>query len=260
MLSTHDPAFKPLLASVSNFRDIAGTDDASSYCTVDGHALRRGVFYRANVLNPNDADWQALNTLGISTVYDLRTPDEIAQLPDRLPQGANYIHVNVLGTPHAGIPELVNNLDQAIAFIQYIQRAWVLNAFIRSQFAHVLSTMAATQGPQVFHCTAGKDRTGWLAALLHNIAGVSKEVILHDYLLSNTHNHSWIQNLYRQLRDKHGEAMADAFKPLLGVQADFLYAGWEQAIASYGSMRNYLRFGLGLSDQVLEALRAKLVI
>jgi len=263
VLSTDDQenvsASHPLLASVSNFRDLAGTG-SSSYYTADGRALRRGVFYRANVLDPNDADWEKLNGLAISAVYDLRTPDEITQFPDRLPRGAHYFQINVLGTSHAGIPELVDSADQAIAFIQTIQRAWVTDALIRRQFARVFNTMASTQGAQVFHCTAGKDRTGWVAALLHSIAGVNHEVIVHDYLLSNTHNHAWMQNLYTQLQQKHGQAMADAFQPLLGVQADFLHAGWEQAIASYGSIMNYLRFGLGLSDQVLEQLRAKLVV
>jgi len=263
MLLTNDQgnvsALNRLLASVSNFRDLAGTDSASPYSTADGRALRRGVFYRANVLTPNAADWEKLNHLGISAVYDLRAPDEIAKTPDHLPQGAQYIPINVLGTPQAGIPELVNSANQAIAFIQTIQRAWVTDSSIRSRFARVLSTMANTEGAQVFHCTAGKDRTGWVAALLHSIAGVSFDVIMHDYLLSNAHNQAWMQNLYEQLQHKYGQTMADAFKPLLGVQANFLNAGWEQAIASYGSIDHYLRFGLSLSDQVLEQLRAKLL-
>jgi len=253
-------ACNPLLASVSNFRDLAGTDNKASYATIDGHKLRRGVFYRANVLNPNDADWEKLNGLGISTVYDLRTPDEITKSPDRLPRGVDYLHINILGSAQANIPQVVDSLTHAVALMQEIQRAWVINPYMRSQFARVLNTMAHTEGAQVFHCTAGKDRTGWLAAMLHSIAGVSFDLILHDYLLSNIHNHAWMRCLYEQLQHEHGPAMADAFQPLLGVQADFLNASWEQAIASYGSIAHYLSFGLGLSDQVLDQLRTKLVI
>jgi len=251
--------FHPLLVSVSNFRDLAGTDGNASYRTAEGHLLRRSVFYRANVLNPNDDDWEKLNNLGISTVYDLRTPDEIATLPDRLPRGAAYIHVNVLCSPQANIPQAVESADYASALMQTIQRAWVTNAAMRAEFAYVLRTMATTEGAQVFHCTAGKDRTGWLAALLHSIANVSLDHLMHDYLLSNIHNQAWIQTLYTQLQRTQGTAKAEAFKPLLGVHPHFLNAGIEQAIASYGSMAHYLRAGLGLSDQILAQLRHKLL-
>ena len=66
----------PRLTGMDNFRDIAGTDTA--YTTANDGTMRSGVFYRSNALTPTAADLATLNTLGISNVYDLRTPSEIA--------------------------------------------------------------------------------------------------------------------------------------------------------------------------------------
>ena len=86
----------PRLAGMDNFRDIAGT--ASAYDTSHDGTMRAGVFYRANALTPTAADLATLNGLGISDVYDLRTPSEIAATPDTLPAGATY--TNKIGRAH----------------------------------------------------------------------------------------------------------------------------------------------------------------
>jgi len=249
----------PLLASVSNFRDIAGPDANTTYVTREGRRLRRGRFYRSNVLTPNSSDWEILNTLNISVVYDLRTPDEISKAPDRLPRDVRYVPINVLCTPHANLPPQVHSADQAIDLMKQLQRAWVEEASMREQFGRVLQEMASVDGAQVFHCTAGKDRTGWVAALLHSIAGVDSSTIFDDYLLSNQRNEAWIHTIVKHLQREQGEEHAAAFQPLLSVQADFLHASLECATACYGSIDGYVRAGLGLSAQQLQRLRAQLL-
>jgi len=249
----------PRLQSVENFRDLAGAETASVYRNAEGRALRRGVFYRANLVAPDDADLNILNGLGISTVYDLRTPGEIAQAPDRLPQGAAYVPVNVLASEDAFPYTFFTSAEHAIQTLEDIQRQMVTDAAIRARLAQLLTDMAATDGAQVFHCTAGKDRTGWVAALLHTIAGVPEETIMHDYLLTNAYTERWMAATKQAMLEQHGQAFVDAISPILGVHERFLRAGFAQAVDSYGSMEGYITTGLGLDAQVIDALRDKLL-
>jgi len=248
----------PRLSSMENFRDIAGADTASAYRNAEGRALKRGVFYRSNAITPDDGDWATLNGLGITSVYDLRTPGEIAKAPDRVPEGADYIHINLFGSDNADPPRLTSAAE-AVRMMEDAERMLVSNADIRRRLAQLLTSMATADGALVFHCTAGKDRTGWVAALLHSIAGVSEEVIFEDYLLTNTHARGWIEANRQKILEEHGQAAADIYAPMLGVQESFLRAGLEQVKESYGSMDRYLAEGLGLDEQVQAALRNKLL-
>jgi len=248
----------PRLSSMENFRDLAGADAASAYRNTEGRALKRGVFYRSNAITPGDEDWATLNGLGISAVYDLRTPGEIEKAPDRVPEGAQYVHINLFGRDNADPPALTT-AAQAERMMEDAERMLVTNADIRERLAQLLTRMAEAEGAQVFHCTAGKDRTGWVAALLHSIAGVSEEVIFKDYLLTNAYTKTWMDSARQHILEERGQAFADAYAPLLGVQESFLRAGLEQVQESYGSMDKYFAEGLGLDERVLARLREKLL-
>jgi len=249
----------PRLQSMENFRDLAGADAASAYRNREGRALRRGVFYRSNLVAPDDADLDILNGLGITSVYDLRTPDEIAKAPDRLPQGVAYVPVDLLGSELVFPLTAFTSTEHAIQTLEGIHRQMVTDAAIRARLAQVLTAMAKADGAQIFHCTAGKDRTGWVAALLHTIAGVPEETIMHDYLLTNTYTEHWMAATRQAMLKQHGQAFSDAISPLLGVEERFLHAGFAQAVDSYGSMDGYITHGLRLDAQVLEVLRDKLL-
>jgi len=249
----------PRLHSMENFRDLAGADAASTYRNHQGRALRRGVFYRSNLVAPSDADMEVLNGLGISAVYDLRTPGEIAKAPDRLPQGARYVPVNVLGSEDAFAHTFFTSAEHAIQTLDTIHRQMVTGADIRARLAQLLTEMAAADGAQIFHCTAGKDRTGWVAALLHTIAGVPEAAILHDYLLTNTYTERWMAATKQALLKQLDPASVDAISPILGVQERFLRTGFAQAVESFGSMNDYITQGLALDAQVLDTLRDKLL-
>jgi len=263
---THDAApaasarpATPRLASIPNFRDIAGADAATVYRNRDGRALRRGVFYRADAITPDDADFARLAALDIRALYDLRTPGEIAKAPDRVPEGANYVNVNLLGVAEIDASMFSAPGIDVVSTMEEFERHMVTHSDIRTMLAQLLTTMAATDGAQVFHCSAGKDRTGWVAALLHVIAGVPENIIMEDYLLTNRYTQDKQAQMLRAMREEHGDALADTLAPLMGVQASFLRAGLDEAVTRYGSMENYITQGLGLDDNVLAALREKLL-
>jgi protein-tyrosine phosphatase len=111
----------------------------------------------------------------------------------------------------------------------------------------------------LYHCTGGKDRTGWVTAVLQTLVGVPQSVVIQDYLLTNIYSAASIQATYNSMVAAYGKAYADTFYPVLGVQESFLTAGFDQATASYGSMSGYITNGLGLSASTQALLKSKLL-
>jgi protein-tyrosine phosphatase len=105
--------------------------------------------------------------------------------------------------------------------------------------------------PQVFHCTAGKDRTGFAAALLLSALGVERETIEHDYLLTN--------QLYRRDPRMEGNGHPHVMKVLWQVQPEFLQAAFDAVDAQHGGMQDYLQGAIGLSPQELAELKQMLL-
>ncbi|WP_430332357.1 tyrosine-protein phosphatase [Rhodococcus sp. ACT016] len=245
----------PRLASVDNFRDVAGP----GYTNTLGMRLNTGVFYRANAITPTDADLATLGSLGLSAIYDLRTDEEVAQKPDHLPQGPEYVRIPILsGDLAAGVAKL-KTPDDARNFMQDMNRTFVTDPAARAGFAKLLTDLANTSGPQVYHCTAGKDRTGWTSALLLSLAGVSRQTVMDDYLLTNEYTAASMERTYQGIAATQGQAVADVYRPLLGVDASYLQAGLDELKSQYGTVENYLRSGLGLSQGTIGKLTLKLL-
>ncbi|MFG1781385.1 tyrosine-protein phosphatase [Rhodococcus oryzae] len=246
----------PRLASIDNFRDVAGT--GAGYAGAHGKNVNKGVFYRANAIVPNEADMATLTGLKLSTVYDLRADDEVAQKQDVLPAGVAYKRIPILS---GNINEMLGKIkspEDARKMMQDMNRAFVTGSVERSKFNELLTDMANTDGGQVFHCTAGKDRTGWTSALLLSIAGVSSQTIMDDYLLTNEYAKDSIAKNTEGLKRAFGDAYVN-FIPLVTVESSFLQAGLDQVTATYGSMDKYLTDGLGLDQATIGKLKAKLL-
>ena len=250
------PLDTPRLKSIDNFRDVAGITTA--YSTAHDGTMRAGVFYRSNAITPSAADLATLNSLGIKAVYDLRTPSEIAGTPDTMLNGANYQNIDIIGATTSGsnITNIsFNSAADAVAMMEQTNRAFVNDAGMRSQFGTLFNALASVDAAQLFHCTAGKDRTGWTAAVLQSIAGVDNATIMANYLATNDYTAARVAATLKAMPP----SMAAVYGPLLGVQASYLQAGLDEVTAQYGSMDNYLKQGLGLSQETIYVLRGKLV-
>lgn len=246
----------PRLAGIDNFRDIAGTTIA--YSTAHDGTMRAGVFYRSNALTPTAADLATLNGLGIKVVYDLRTPSEIAGTPDTMISGATYQNIDIIGATTSGANITTvsfKSAAEATAMMQETNRAFVSDAGMRGQLGVLFNELASVDGAALFHCTAGKDRTGWTAAVLQSIAGVDNATIMSNYLATNDYTADRVAKTLAMMPP----SMAAIYAPLLGVEASYLQAGLDQVTAQYGSMDNYLKQGLGLSQETIYVLRGKMV-
>ena len=250
------PLDTPRLKSIDNFRDVAGITTA--YSTAHDGTMRAGVFYRSNAITPSAADLATLNSLGIKAVYDLRTPGEIAGTPDTMLNGATYQNIDIIGATTSGsniATMTFNSAAAAVAMMEQTNRAFVNDAGMRSQFGTLFNALASVDAAQLFHCTAGKDRTGWTAAVLQSIAGVDNATIMANYLATNDYTAARVAATLKAMPP----SMAAVYGPLLGVQASYLQAGLDEVTAQYGTMDNYLKQGLGLSQETIYVLRGKLV-
>lgn len=246
----------PRLEGIDNFRDVAGT--GAGYSGSFGMHVNKGVFYRANAITPKGGDMATLDGLGLSKIYDLRTAKEISDKPDVLPAGVAYENIPILAGDIYQMAFSIKSPDEARGLMRDANRAFVTGAAERAGFTKLLTGLAETDGPQVFHCTAGKDRTGWASMLLLSIAGVDESTIMNDYLLTNEYSTNSIQATLAMIAQM-APGMEGNFQPLLVVDASYIQAGLDQVKASYGTIDNYLTEGLGLSQGTITALKAKLL-
>lgn len=217
------------LDGAKNARDVGG------YVTADGRTVRTGLVYRTDALNNlSPADLTKLQTLDVRVVDDLRTVYERTVQPDRVPAGVTANWYDVLG---GSSPTTL--LDLQSAYVAFVDGPGASAAF-----ASVLRDIRDTDGAVLYHCSAGKDRTGWTTAVLLTILGVDRATVNADFMLSNTY------------RGTDGTGSTGA---LDGVQQGWLDTAFATAEQRYGSFDAYVRDGLGLTDQDVATLKAKLL-
>lgn len=245
------------LASADNFRDVAGT--GAGYPTRDGRRVRRGVFYRSNELQLTHEDATSLAALGIRVIHDLRGGPEVEAHPDVEVPGATWRHVEVAGIPMAMVEGLADTAA-AERVMGEVYEAFVRSPEARASYAVLLTDLATEDPPHLFHCTAGKDRTGWAAALLLEVAGVDRDTIVADYLLTNEVSSATREKYLALIAEHLGQEKVAIYEPTMVVEPGYLQAAYDAVDADYGSIEGYLREGLGLGDDVHAELRARLVV
>lgn len=250
----------------SNFRDLGG------YRTTNGRFVKWGLLYRSgNLSKLTDADLVKLETLNIQTVVDFRSGNEVGKLgQDRHLNGAQGVALPI--SPG----KLTNMLREALqngAFSSITPDMMVqlYRGFVRDcaeQYSELIQLVAdPTKRPLNLHCTHGKDRTGMGAAIILSILGVPWETITHDYLLSNHYLESESEAQKTQMRTlmtkPDGTPLDDTdmayIAPLLTVTPTYLDGARLEMLNRYGSIENYIREGLGVSDKLRDQLRNELL-
>ena len=247
------------LATAPNFRDAGG------YRTEDGKWVRMGLLYRSDQLDLlSPMDLQTVHEAGVHLVCDLRTDSERSRGPDRIPGGAMAMIADVAGSDSSSsrLAGLMTNkfLQQEVAANggsaklmidanrQFVSSPAALKAY-RALFQRLADPNAL---PGLFHCTAGKDRTGWAEAVFLSIMGVPRDTIMRDYLASNAYLETKNRRLIAFIKNESDRALV---QPMLEVRPEYLAAAFDEIDKRYGSFDNYLHQGLGLDDSTIQALR-----
>ena len=113
-------------------------------------------------------------------------------------------------------------------------------------------------GPALFHCTTGKDRTGWAAASFLSLMGVDRDDVYRDYLETNERLLPALAPIFDKFTAAGGDA--ELLRPILGVQQQYLDAAFDQVDTTYGSLEAYFATGLGIDDAAQERLRASYLV
>ena len=232
------------LSGASNFRDLGG------YAGHGGRALKWRHLFRADhlaALTPHDL--ARLQALGITRSADFRGASERAAQAYALPGVATHTLAIEPTIIHQALQQLQQghsfSAAQAVGLMHDTYRSFVTDNAPR--FAQLFELLLDSDAPIVFHCTAGKDRTGFAAALILLALGVPRSVVMQDYLLTN--------QLYRPPSDWSDSGAAPAgLQVLWRVQEDFLDAALHGVEVEYGGIAPYLERVLGLNAAARQRL------
>jgi protein-tyrosine phosphatase len=258
----------PLQGAI-NFRDLGG------YATTDGLFVRWGRLYRSSELGHlTESDLGYLQQLKVRLICDFRTGEERKHLADRWPaspqadtasfpigdgSGKNSASLQTLQRLLAQDPQPDRLRDEMTS----LYREMAIDG--APEFSGAIREIANGHLPFVFHCTAGKDRTGIFSAILLRILGVPAGTVMSDYLLSNQYlltpeSVSRMQASLHAAMPNTPPLNPDAIHVLLGVDKAYLSAALAAIDEKYGSFDNYRRTALHLSDADVRLLRSQLLI
>jgi protein-tyrosine phosphatase len=235
------------LEGAHNIRDLGGLETRQNSRTVSGRFLRADSLHDLSV----GAQMMLLES-GLRTVIDLRSPKEFERQPNPFAnhEEIKYVNVSLFGSlfetkdANAMMPSLEGIYVSALEMCQPAIRT-------------VLETMAGSESLTLFHCTAGKDRTGIIAALLLANAEVPDETIADDYALTEQLARQMLERLLDEGVEDGMER--ESFAKLLTAQASTMHATLGYLEGRFGGVNNYLKTGLGLEEKTVEELRSKLL-
>lgn len=237
---------------LANFRDLGGLTGASN------RQVKKGIFFRsASLDNLTPEEIHYLVSLKIRTIVDFRNENEKKEKPDTLFADVSYVPIDIFGASANYSPDvktMMTSLEQADTLMENVYADFVTSKQAQEkykQFLHLLLNRDTT--PLVFHCTFGKDRTGYAAALILKILGVSEKDILTNYLNSNQALAEFNRHMLTEMNQKlHlSEQQLNQIKPLLQVDQSHLTLAFQTIKDNYQSFDNYLQTILAFdSDKV----------
>ena len=238
------------LDGATNVRDLGG------YETLDGRRVRRGRLFRSDGLHRlTPGDGEMLAALGIREALDLRYGPERAGEPARLPASVASVHIGLAEAPGASLLETLNlgGVSSAEAAKAWLTASYAGYPDVYAPACRAILGRLVAEGapPLLFHCTAGKDRTGFAAAVVLEALGVPRATIMEDYLLTNRH---WDRG------DREPEGLPrEIYEPVFSAREEYLAASWATLDRDYGGLEGWLDSAVGFGAAERDRLRAVLL-
>ncbi|MBB6331443.1 protein-tyrosine phosphatase [Chryseobacterium sediminis] len=239
------------IKKVTNFRTVGNIKNT------EGRTLKEGRFYRSAHLHKlKKKSFDDLDNLGIKEIIDLRNSKEISQKPDQLPAEITYKKYSAFedeGDQLAQAKKLVlkgkvNASDADKRMIDFYREYVTENPEVIKK---IITEILESENPVLYHCTAGKDRTGITTALILTILKFDKETIYNEYLLSNNYRKDMVQKRLRLANRLHfiyPKMDLQVLEKLSWVEKRYLDAAFGEIDKKYGSTDAYIQQVLGISD------------
>ncbi|WP_405975178.1 tyrosine-protein phosphatase [Streptomyces sp. NBC_00988] len=259
------PSTEPELSGVRNFRDVGGLP------TVDGRRVRHGVLFRSGHLaHATEEDAAFLDSLGLHTIFDFRNAsDQKLEGPDVELPGVRNVNLP-LSDPADGSEfwKMVRDgeMDQLREILGGDKGANRMIASYRTiikertaEHSQVLRSLAEDSVPALMHCAAGKDRAGLSIAVTLLAVGVEREAIVADYLESNAKHRRYKVRRSGSSASAYSPEVMELLSPLFDARAEYLTTAFETVEETWGGVDAYLEQGLGITPEIRERLRERLL-
>ncbi|GHH86255.1 protein-tyrosine-phosphatase [Streptomyces sulfonofaciens] len=259
------PSTEPELSGVRNFRDVGGLP------TVDGRRVAYGRLFRSGHLaHATEDDARFLASLGLSTIFDFRNAaDRELEGLDVPLDGVRNVSIPLTDPAHgAEFWTMVRegSLDELRGLLAGGRAAGRMLASYRmivrtrtQDHGRVLRALADGSVPALMHCAAGKDRAGLSIAVTLLALGVERDAIEADYLKSNAAHRRYKVHRSSSSPDAMSPEVMELLSPLFDARAEYLAAAFDEMEKNWGSVERYLADGLGVTPELRESLRAKLL-
>lgn len=240
------------LQGVVNFRDMGG------YTTKDGRHVKWGKLYRSAELSHLTAGGlDTLSNLSIAYVADFRGPFEVKAAPDKLPAGAIRVSLSA-GSEHTGDSNYMKQLLQSVkgdeGLVPFYSNISSFGDRYKPLFAELLQVNK--DSAVLFHCTAGKDRTGIAAALILTALNVDDAKIMEDYLATDYYRKLENERAIKGMQQMYKMDEATA-RNLMGTKEAYLQATFNAIRSQYGSIDNFFVKVLDLPAAKRQLLQQK---
>ena len=238
----------------SNFRDFGG------YPTASGKTVRWQQLYRSSNLSElTDMGLETFQLLGIRMIIDLRTSSEIESDPDRLAPGVDWQNIELIESSigEALKQALKTGDTSGLEFDKLVESYTDFYISNVEKYGELLPlVMSSDNRPIDIHCAGGASRTGFTVALIQLMLGVTEVWVMDDFLLTNEVTASEIQDtveLFREtiIANTGQEPTEEDMENLTNVatmHSEYLQGALDQVVEEYGSVDNFIRDGIGITD------------
>lgn len=244
--------------TITNFRDVGG-------CPTKDGKLESGYFYRSGQLDQISEEEKTFlkENCKIKKIFDFRSAKEVKEMPDESINGIAYQNIDILASATengASLEAMLNDLSQIKQSMLDTYTEIVTSQSAHQGYQSFMLQLLDKKEPILFHCFAGKDRTGFGAALILKVAGASEKTIMSDYLLTNQLRKKANQKLLNQYKDQYSSEELKSLETALCVDQSYLEHAFALIQKEYGGFDRYLVEVLQLPKDFQECFQEAYVI
>ena len=234
---------------LQNFRDIAYGD------------MKKGLLFRSGNLNrlPKKDQRLLFEEYGVRVVIDLRTAQEVQTKPDVSIPGVRYCHIPLITMEEMGAGSEKEAKRRIIKehklpdILEYYERLTLPTR--KEAYTRIFDVLCKAEGSVLFHCTAGKDRTGILTALILTLCGVDKETIYQDYLRTN--DDPVVPFAYKVFALFLDKQFRLEFKEYFKAKPEYLDKAYDSILQKYGDLEAFLKEICGIDREKRDLFLSK---